>query len=40
LREKQSIPEKVFYKKEMALQDPQISMVVISDSKYVELEKR
>lgn len=34
------ISEKVFYKKEMTLQDPQISKVVISDSsKYVELER-
>jgi hypothetical protein len=37
----QVISEKVFYKKEMTLQDPQISTkVVISDSsKYLELER-
>jgi integrase len=34
------IPEKVFYKKEMTLQDPQISKVVVLDSKYVELERK
>ena len=34
------IPEKIFYKKEMTLQDPQISKVVISDSRYVELERK
>ena len=32
--------EKIFYKKEMILQDPQISKVVISDSRYVELERK
>jgi hypothetical protein len=35
------IPEKkVFYKKEMALQDSQTSKIVSSDSKYVELERK
>ena len=34
------ISEKIFYKKEMTLQDPQISKVVISDSRYVELERK
>jgi integrase len=37
----QVISEKVFYKKEMTLQDPQITKVVISDSsKYLELERK
>jgi len=34
------IPEKIFYKKKMTLQDPQISKVVISHSRYVELERK
>lgn len=32
------IPKKVFYKKEMILQDSQTSKIVASDNKYVELE--
>ncbi|HJT83635.1 MAG TPA: hypothetical protein VJ697_04055 [Nitrososphaeraceae archaeon] len=35
-----SFPEKIFYKKEITLQDPQISKIVISDRRYVELERK
>jgi hypothetical protein len=32
--------KKIFYKREMTLQDPQISKAVISNSKYIELERK